>query len=380
MEQLAEQGGLTVALLTATLEGEWHANPQFPKEGHRWNGDTPAQGNQLLGQRFQDIRRDLQKQGIALSGLWAGEPHQDGCPHRHFWLLYAPKHERAIFAAFLKYFPGKLKLRRDAASGGDAIIASREDALRGLRRPLTHAKEGAQVDVSLIDRSKGSGASYVIKYVMKAVLTEADYLDLIPPVAVDEASTAKGKGKKRNAQDTRKQLRALQTIDAHRSVWRMRSFQFFGIKNSLSLWDELRRIKERPQEPHLRALWRLARGGDMEGTLVAQQQRGDAYGFLKALGGLAAAPPAQLVLGADAPQKARIYTEETETRYGETGSRIAGVELVQPAAGKVDAVTLERIETRAVRWELVPKNPKPTEAAPSAEPSATSLGEESGDT
>lgn len=56
-------------------------------------------------------------------------------------------------------------------------------------------------------------------------------------------------------------------------------FQFFGIKNCLSLWDELRRIKERPQEPRLRELWRLACGGDAQGSITAEQQRGDALAF-----------------------------------------------------------------------------------------------------
>lgn len=53
----------------------------------------------------------------------------------------------------------------------------------------------------------------------------------------------------------------------------MRSFQFFGIKNCLS-WDELR----------LRELWGLARGGDALGSITAEQQRGDALGFLEAMG------------------------------------------------------------------------------------------------
>jgi hypothetical protein len=371
MDRLAVDADLTVALLTTTLEGEWHASPEFKSKSHRWNGATPAEANRELGQRFQSIRRDLDKQGICLSGLWAGEPHQDGCPHRHHWLLYDPQHERAVFAAFLRYFPGKLKLRRDERAGGDAIIETREDALRGLRRPLTHAKEGAQVDVSIIDREKGSGASYVLKYVMKAVLSEATYVDLVKSVGAEGVNTSKSKSTSNaptlTAKEARKQLRTLQSIDAHRSTWRMRSFQFFGIRDCLSLWDELRRIKAPPLEPRLRELWRLARGGEACGTVRAEQQRGDAYGFLKALGGLAAAQPEQLELGADAPQRARIYTEPTETRYGETGARIAGVELVQPAERAAPGeeapapVVLERVATRTVRWEMVPKDSTPVE-------------------
>jgi hypothetical protein len=357
MDLLAEEAGLTVALLTTTLEGEWHANPQHRSKDHRWNGATPREANRELGERFQSIRRDLDKQGIRLSGLWAGEPHADGCPHRHHWVLFDPKHCRAVFAAFLGYFPGKLKLRGDPHAGDDTLIETREDALAGKSRKLRRKKEGAQVDVSIIDKKKGSsGASYVLKYVMKAVLAEADYADLVKPVAADGAAPAQ-KGKPVNAKDARKQLRALQSIDAHRSVWRMRSFQFFGINNCLSLWDELRRIQEPPQEQRLRELWRLARGGDTLGSLAGEQQRGDALGFLRALGGLAAAAgPEQLELGVDASHRARIYTVETETRYGEISQRVEGVELV-PAGGlgKAKAVPLERVVTRPVRWQFVPK-------------------------
>ncbi|HSW27556.1 MAG TPA: replication endonuclease, partial [Burkholderiaceae bacterium] len=351
MDRLAVDAGLTVALLTTTLEGQWHANPEFKLEGHCWNGATPRDANRELGQRFQDIRRDLDKQGVKLSGLWAGEPHADGCPHRHHWLMYDPQHKRAVLAAFLRYFPGKLKLRRDRCDGGDVIIETREDALHGLHRPLKHAREGAQVDVSIIDREKGSGASYVLKYVLKAVLPELSYEGLAAPLG---QATPERPTKKRSAAEARKELRSLQSVDAHRSVWRMRSFQLFGIRNCLTLWDELRRIKHAPAEPELKKLWRLARGGEAEGNVSADEQRGDAYGFLKALGGLAAvAQPEQFELGAEASScKARIYTEPTTTRYGETGSRIKGVELVQPGA---EPVVLERVETRSVTWELVAK-------------------------
>lgn len=255
--------------------------------------------------------------------------------------MYGPQHERAVLAAFLRYFPGKLKLRRDARDGDDVIIDTREDSLHGLHRKLRR-NEGAQVDVSVIDRSKGSGASYILKYVLRAVLPELSYEGLAAPLG----EAAPGPAKKRSAIEARKELRTLQSVDAHRSVWRMRSFQMFGIRNCLTLWDELRRIKKAPAEPELKVLWRLARGGEAEGHVNADEQRGDAYGFLKALGGLAAASqPEQLELGAEASAcKARIYTEPTTTRYGETGSRIKGVELVQPggrsAEGEPEAVVL----------------------------------------
>jgi len=353
MDALGEQAELKLVMLTTTLEGEWHANPQFKREGHRWNGATPAQANRELGQRFQDVRRDLAKQGIAMSGLWAGEPHADGCPHRHHWLMYHPDHERAVFAAFLKHFPGKLKLRGDTPEG-DRIVATREDAIAGLRRPLTHAKEGAQVDVSVIDKDKGSRAGYVLKYVLKAVLPEATYEGLVEPLGPGKAGAKRGKTL--DAKQARKQLRMQQSVDAHRSVWRMRSFQMFGVRNCLSLWDELRRVQKAPVHPRLHELWRLARGGTAEGYVQTGEQQGDATGFLRAMGGLAAARAVQLELGEQQHLQVRTYSVPTLTRYGELGSRLEGVCLVERGEHGIDCV-LEVAVTRAVRWELGPKAP-----------------------
>jgi hypothetical protein len=357
MDRHAAEQGLSVALLTTTLEGEWHANPLHPSPEHYWNGATPGQANQELGARFQCVRRDLRKKGVELSGLWAAEPHQDGCPHRHFWLIYDPARQCDVFAAFLKHFPGKLKLRRDAAAGGDVMYDTREDAQANIARPLKHKREGAQIDVSLIDRTKGSGASYVLKYVQKSIVTDATYADLLNPLGDAPASTKKTRKKKPNAADLRKQLHALQSIDAYRSVWRMRSCQFFGIRKCLTLWDELRRMPEPPAHPHLHAQWAAARGGDATGSIETGTQQGDAYTFLALHGGLAAAPKAaQQELGEDAPPPlARVYRTETLTQYGEVGSRIAGVELVQLGKGEARDVVLEAVPTRTARWELVPK-------------------------
>jgi hypothetical protein len=354
MDKQADEAGLTVALLTATLEGEWHANPSHASPSHRWNGKGPGAANEEMGSRFQKIRRDLAKHGVHISGLWAAEPHKDGCPHRHFWIIYSPENEPRVFATFLKYFPDKLKVRRDAGAGGDMIYDNPEAALEGISRPLRRSNEGAQIDVSIIDRSKGSGASYVLKYVQKAIVTDVTYKDLMTPVDSSSTLAASADPKKLKAE-----LKALQSIDAYRAVWRIRSFQFFGIRNCLSLWDELRRVKQRPTEPRLRELWQFARGGDTEGSINADQQRGDAYGFIKALGGLAAArKPGQLELcdAAAEGKCAKVYRGQTTNRYGELGARIEGVKLVHTTLGNA---VLEQMPTRTTRWTLTPSNMVP---------------------
>lgn len=361
MDRLAEDGGLTVALLTATLASEWHPNPAHGKATHCWNGKTPAEASKEMGARWQNIRRDLDKRGIAVSGLWAAEPHRDGCPHRHFWLIYAPEHQREVFAAFLTHFPGKLKVRRDDAAGGDAMIETAAGARAGVSRPLKRKREGAQVDVSIIDRDKGSGASYVIKYVSKSIGAEGAF----------DGENAKPRSKREQGN--------LLAIDAYRSLWGMRGAQFFGIKNCLTLWDELRRVTARPVQPELAALWRAARGGEKWGRIEAKEQRGDAYAFLRLQGGLAAQPKE---LGArcarKAGPKARVYRSATLTQYGEEGARIEGVELVgptqkvrrkkTPGAPKARRASrprqvLERLPTHEVRWSMKPpereEKPKP---------------------
>ena len=327
MDRLAVDADLTVALLTTTLEGEWHANPQHASKSHRWNGATPAEANRELGQRFQSIRRDLDKQGICLSGLWAGEPHQDGCPHRHHWLLYDPQHERAVFAAFLRYFPAKLKLRRDERAGGDAIIETREDALRGLRRPLTHAKEGAQVDVSIIDREKGSGASYVLKYVMKAVLSEASYVDLVRTVG---SRTCEHERRAEQRADARREGGAQATAHAaehRRAPLDLAHAQLPVLRHPRLPEPVGRAAAHQGAAAGAQAARTVAPGARRRGSRAAcsagEQKRRRLRvpeGAGRPGGGSSA--PEQLELGDPAGKRRRagaMYTETTVTRYGETG-------------------------------------------------------------
>ncbi len=370
MDKLAVKGELAVALVTATLESEWHPNPARGKATHHWNGKTPKEASQELGERWGNIRRDLGKKRIMLSGLWAAEPHRDGCPHRHFWLIYAPEHQREVFAAFLAYFPGKLKVRGEDEHGArrDVVFETKADARDGVSRPLRSPRgkpEGAQVDVSVVDREKGSGASYVIKYVSKSIGAEGAF----------DGEDASPK--------TQRELRNLMAIDAYRALWGMRGAQFFGIRNCLTLWDELRGMKASPVQPELRALWRAARGGDAEGRIEATQQRGDACEFLRLQGGLAAQPkePGEGRTRKAEP-KARVYRSATLTQYGEEGARIEGVELVGPpekkarrkkVAGEPKAPrtprpreVLERVPTHLVRWSMKVKKDKPVTPKPKA--------------
>lgn len=235
MDEIAQAEGLSAGMLTLTLEPEWHPNPSHGTNS--WNGASPRQGHLLLATRWQSILRDLHRAGVGLSGLRVVEPHKDGCPHWHLWLLYRPEVETRLLATVMNYFPGKLKIRAPSRNGqkvhpDDRIYSNRADLVAGIGRAPTHAKEGAQVELSRIDRSISSGASYAMKYLLKTV-DAGDKLN--QEVGLFGSATEQDKARTKH-QETAKR------VDAYRSVWGINAAQLFGVAKCLSAWDELRRL------------------------------------------------------------------------------------------------------------------------------------------
>lgn len=368
VDTLAQEAGLSAAMVTLTLEPEWHPNPSHGQNS--WNGKSPRDAHQSLCYRWQAILRDLHRVGIRLSGLRVAEPHADACPHWHIWMLYRPEQESQILAAIMKYFPNKLKIRTPSSKGKasstpDIVFETREHLQDNVSRPVTYAKEVAQVEVSRIDRSISSGASYAMKYLLKTV-DAGDELNREAGLFIgDDAATRKKKAQ---------HVSNVKRVDAYRSTWGLNQGQLFGIAKCLTVWDEMRRMAFAPKHRILRRLWALARGSEKEGRIDAGTgQRGDAVGFIKALGGLDAARPAvarttpRLVLGR--------LVEEALNAYGETVGRTKGVTLLQKqkvqatrtsissATGKTRTRNVWRTQTtvvasvrsRWIDWMLVPK-------------------------
>ena len=172
MDEIATEQGLSTGMLTLTLEPEWHPNPSHGESS--WNGATPREAHQSMAVRWQSVLRDLDRLGVGVSGLRVVEPHKDGCPHWHLWLLYQPDTEQRILQTVMRYFPNKLKVRASRGSGssrisGDVIYDSLCDIKANAPRAPTHDKEGAQVELARIDTRVSSGASYAMKYLLKTV-------------------------------------------------------------------------------------------------------------------------------------------------------------------------------------------------------------------
>lgn len=363
MESLAQDDGLVSALVTLTALPEWHPNPSHGDNS--WNGASPREAHRHIADGWNSVQSELYKQGVGISGLRVVEPHQDGCPHWHIWLIYRPEVETDILAALLRQFPGKLKLRSPSRRGQpphakDVIYDTRADVLAGHSRPLHTPKEGAQVEVSRIDPSISSGASYAMKYLLKTVDGGEPLAKEVDLFGERAATTGTEDDKKAAADKRRKHQQAVERVDGWRALWGMNSAMLFGVARCLSAWDELRRLTTPPHERRLFQLWVLARGSDKPGHVAAgSEQRGDAKAFLQALGGITAArdPRDKSLL-----PKLRLgrLTVEGENAYGDVIQRPKGLQLIErrtatkgASHSKTAQTVVASVVTRTQEWMLV---------------------------
>lgn len=287
VQALAQADGLEMAMLTLTLEPHYHPRPAMGQAS--WDGTTPDLANKEIGRRWAQIRAALAKLGITLSGFRAAEPHGDGCPHWHLFLIYRPEVQATVLSHTAKLFPGKIALRtRDnQAKDHRRIFDDPEGALAGVGRPAL-GNEGTQAELAVINTAQASIAAYVTKYVLK------------------------------QGQDDR--------AGAWRSCWGIRGLQWFGIRNALTKWRELRRLSVPPVGELVPKLWQAA---------IAK----DAASFLRLLGGLAASG------GKTVPS--HPLTVPTRTAYDEAGARLVGYVL-----------NGETALTRLHEWKLVTVSPR----------------------
>ncbi len=370
IDVLGQENGLAAGMLTITLEPEWHPNPSHGQ--NRWNGGTPRDAHRSMGKRWQSVLRDLDRAGVGVSGLRVAEPHKDGCPHWHLWLLYRPAAESQILATVMKFFPNKLKVRApnrkgEDSTGADRVFDTVADLQTGAGRAAMYAKEGAQVELSRIDRRISSGASYAMKYLLKTVDAGNNLNEQVGLLPKDKEEAQKKAKREEHKASARR-------VDAYRALWGINAGQLFGVAKCLTAWDELRRLEDAPSHPLLAKLWALARGTDKPGRISAGAEiRGDAKAFIEALGGLAAC-------GKPRKDAVRLsigrLVEPATNGYGEAVSRTKGVTLVEhrrvkQAVGQrisrlTGAVTAKNawrsvktviasVKTRFQEWMLVPK-------------------------
>ncbi|MCM3565936.1 replication endonuclease [Hydrogenophaga intermedia] len=161
----------------------------------RYDGQTTPDLAQLhLSGQWAKARAWLARRGVELYGFRVAEPHHDGCPHWHFLLFHAPGQLETVTAGFRRYFLD--------------LVAPGEPGAQAHR-----------VKVEQIDRSKGSAASYLAKYISKNIDGHGVSEDLFGAPMVETS----------------------RRVDAWASTWRIRQFQQLG-GPPVTVWRELRRI------------------------------------------------------------------------------------------------------------------------------------------
>lgn len=293
-QSMAEAAGLEMAMLTLTLE------PRFHPGSSSWDGTTPDAAHDEIVNRWAIIRAGLAQKGIALSGFRVVEAHKDGCPHWHLLLAFQPAARAEILAETIKQFPGKIAVRtRDAATKTKKDVKVFFDdaaSCAGAGRAPAYGNEGTQAELAIINTAVGGLVTYMTKYL-------------------------------------KKQSKSNDRAGAWRGCWGVRGMQWFGMRNALTGWRELRRLEDYPGSGVGRALWNRARDSD-------------AVGFLTLLGGLAAAP---------VPAAARIegsYRGATNG-YDEPVKKLQGVRVID-----LQAQQSETVVTRLHTWTLKTVWPK----------------------
>ncbi|MBY6095136.1 replication endonuclease [Ferrimonas balearica] len=193
LEELATGQGKEGWFLTITCPSKFHPNSP------NWNHKSPRAGQRHLCRQWAKLRAWLKRRNITMSFCRVAEPHKDGCPHWHILAFVDPE-----FAPYM-------------------LHAAREYALQ-----VNGDEPGAtkhRFTAEFIDPAKGSAVGYIAKYISKninGVHMEGE-ID-------DESKMAADKSACR--------------CRAWASRWGIRQFQFGGTGASVSLWREVRRLRD----------------------------------------------------------------------------------------------------------------------------------------
>lgn len=196
-EDYANSAGHVSLFITWTCPSRMHSHHITGERNPKHDGTNPREASQYLAAQWSKARAALNRKKVTPYGFRIAEPHHDGAPHWHM-LLFVPIDQAATLTAIMH----KYALQVD----GDELGADKH-----------------RFKVVEIDRSKGSAAGYVAKYVAKNIDGYGVEVDLF------------GKDPKKSAE----------RVAAWASTWGIRQFQQIG-GPGVTVWRELRRVSEAP--------------------------------------------------------------------------------------------------------------------------------------
>lgn len=292
-EEYADYQGHGGWFITLTAPSRFHTSVQVRNKSGKivrvvnnknFDGSTPRDAQAWLCSAWARIRAKLARIDLPVYGFRVAEPHADGCPHWHF-LLFS-----------------------DSARRRDLAKVFYDEALK------SECERGAQkyrVKFVVIDKSRGSAAGYIAKYISKNIDGAHIDSDLFGNAGHDAA----------------------EAIGAWSGAWGIRQFQQIG-GASVTVWRELRRLEPLNVSPGIEWMRQAAAASDWCAYLIA-------------MGGA--------VLRRDDRPVAPAYWHEIDAGTGEVLDKFVD-EYGEPNKGKLFGVLLKKCReyfiSRVHRWTL----------------------------
>ncbi len=186
LDLYAKQLDYKPLFITFTAPARFHPKPS--KGVSSWDGSTPKDSNDYLKGLWNAFRKDIHRHKIEMNGFWAVEPHKDQCFHKHALMYVNKKHYDELVILINKHF--------------------------------RHSENAVRIEE--IDTKKSKATSYVMKYLTKSFNMDFELKGGVLNIDKLEISN-------------HKKVRAVQAL------WGVRRYAMFGVKNTLSLWRELKR-------------------------------------------------------------------------------------------------------------------------------------------
>jgi hypothetical protein len=281
-EDLSKSLGHEGLFITITCPSKFHrAYSKSGAENPKWDGSMPDDSQHYLNKLWSRIRAEFKRKNIMPYGFRVVEPQHDGTPHWHS-LLFVKSEQVNDLKAIVRHY------------------ALQED-------PDEKGAQENRCDIKLIDPKKGSATGYILKYIVKNIDGE-------------------GLGEDKFGNDA---ITIAKRINAWASCWGIRQFQQIG-GASVSVWRELRRIKEKLFP---------------ESIIEKARQTADSsnwQGYIEAMGGIEATPKTH-------PIKLH-YDININEETGECSQSYYDGELVTKIKGLLcEGVTLI---TRKLSWRI----------------------------